>query len=50
MTTAVQARKSPRKPWTPSQIILTLLVEATGIAGNRLPEILPSLYEVLLPF
>ena len=25
MTTAVQVRKSPRKPWTPSQIILTLL-------------------------
>ncbi|MET7688193.1 carbohydrate ABC transporter permease [Streptomyces sp. NPDC005483] len=24
-TTAVQVRKSPRKPWTPSQIILTLL-------------------------
>lgn len=25
MTTAVQVRKSPRKPWTPSQIILTLI-------------------------
>ncbi|MER6283534.1 carbohydrate ABC transporter permease [Streptomyces sviceus] len=25
MTTAVQVRKSPRKPWTPSQIVLTLL-------------------------
>ncbi|MFJ8537748.1 carbohydrate ABC transporter permease [Streptomyces sp. NPDC093591] len=25
MTTAVQLRKSPRKPWTPSQIILTIL-------------------------
>ncbi|MER7563097.1 carbohydrate ABC transporter permease [Streptomyces sp. NPDC048523] len=25
MTTAVPARKSPRKPWTPSQIILTIL-------------------------
>jgi len=25
MTTAVQVRKNPRKPWTPSQIILTLI-------------------------
>lgn len=25
MTTAVQLRKSPRKPWTPSQIVLTLI-------------------------
>jgi multiple sugar transport system permease protein len=25
MTTAVQVRKTPRKPWTPSQIILTLI-------------------------
>ncbi|MDH6584425.1 multiple sugar transport system permease protein [Streptomyces sp. SAI-133] len=25
MTTAVQVRKSPRKPWTPGQIVLTLL-------------------------
>jgi len=32
------------------KIILTLLVDATGIAGNRLPEALSSLYEALLPF
>jgi multiple sugar transport system permease protein len=25
MTTAVQLRKSPRRPWTPSQIVLTIL-------------------------
>ncbi|KUN93197.1 carbohydrate ABC transporter permease [Streptomyces caeruleatus] len=25
MTTAVQVRKSPRRPWTPSQIVLTLI-------------------------
>src|SRR5215211_6131218 len=32
------------------QILLALLVDATGIAGNRLPEVLASLYEALLPF
>jgi hypothetical protein len=32
------------------QIILALLVDATGITGNRLPEVLSSLYEALLPF
>jgi hypothetical protein len=32
------------------QIILTLLVDATGIAGNCLPEVLSSQYEALLPF
>src|SRR5262249_51781047 len=32
------------------QILLTLLVDATSIAGNRLPEVLASLYEALLPF
>jgi hypothetical protein len=32
------------------QIILTLLVDATGIAGNRMPEVLSSLYEALLSF
>jgi hypothetical protein len=32
------------------QLILTLFVDATGVAGDHMPEVLSSLYEGLLPF
>jgi hypothetical protein len=32
------------------QLLVTLLIDTTGVTGDRLPEVVPSLEEGLLPF